>query len=85
MESDEVCQYAANVAFMVDSSFSVKLDYDKNWLLCNESPGGRYRSRQVKKLLFKNFSKFTEKQLCMSSFINKVARYRLATLLKLRL
>ena len=29
MQADEVCQYAANVAFMVDSSFSVKLDYDK--------------------------------------------------------
>ena len=39
----------------------------------------------VKKGVLRNFAKFTEKHLCESLFLNKVAGVRLATLLKKRL
>ena len=39
----------------------------------------------VRKVVLRNFSKFTGKKLCQSLFFNKVARLRPATLLKKRL
>ena len=39
----------------------------------------------IKKLVLRNFAKFTEKYLCQSLFFNKVTGLRLATLFKKRL
>ena len=39
----------------------------------------------MKKSVLRNFTKFTGKHLCQSLFFNKVAGFRLATLLKKRL
>ena len=44
-----------------------------------------HRRCSVRKGVFRNFTKFTEKHLCQSLFFNKVADLKLATLLKNKL
>ena len=45
----------------------------------------RHRKCSIKKGVLRNFTKFTGKHLCQSLFFNKIARLRLATLLKKKL
>ena len=55
---------------------------EKNDLTYDRSSHRRY---SVRKVVLRNFTKFTGKHLCQSLFFNKVAGLRPATLLKRRL